>query len=295
MADEFLSNADQQKAVEYLDKTLGTWIKWVAGILVLFFGYLEIQNAPLDKITQAFDDSSFTKLGLYIFFAGWALGATDDTRIQTTVYALDPNGGKLGSREFVGIGLFLIMFASLFLVHEHLIWFQVALLVFLLTNMWTYSVIIMSRAEPMIRKSAEHYLVKRDYCRYMKLYCAIEYLTGGWQRRRFLTLLALALVQLLVAIFLSFGQIPQAVAGVPVGGTTVGAMAGYVPSALFVIYVILSEAWMKIYRFKVFADFETLDEVEEHFKLTKERAIDLPPINYANLFRRGRSYHEAYR
>lgn len=295
MSETFLSRQDQQKAVEHLDKTLAKWIQWVAAVLLTFFGYLEFRNAPLDKITEAFQATSITKLGLFIFFAGWALGATHDTRIQTEAYALDPDGGKIGSREFVGIALFLIVFTSLFLLHEQLIWFQACVLALICLNMWTYSVVVMGRAKTIIERSAMHYEKEKDYSRYLKLYCAVEYLLGSWQRRRFIWLFCLALTQLGVAIYLTYFGMPAAAAQLAIGGVKVSELAGYIPSGMFVIYVVVSEAWMKIYRFKIFADYETIDEIYEHFRVQRQPGTDLPVLNLDNLFKREVSQHTSYR
>jgi hypothetical protein len=102
-------------------------------------------------------------------------------------------------------------------------------------------------------------------------------------------------MQLGVAAALMF---PQVRATLPVGqinGVTYAKLIGYLPSALFLFYVVVSEVWIKIYRFKVFADFETIEETHEHFRVQKKPKLDLPPIDVSNLFKRKMSPHASYR
>lgn len=274
---------------------LGKYIRWVAAILLVSFSFLELENAPIDKITAAFDENSFTKLGLFLLFAAWATGATDDTRIQSTAYIRDPKAGKIGIQEVLGILLFLPVFTGLFLLHEYLFWFQLALLVFVCVNMWTYSVAVMDRASSIIEASKEHSLKTKDYKAYLKLYCAVEYLTGNWQRKRFIALFLLALVQVIIAAWLEFFGLPEAVAQIGFKGVSGLILASYLPSVLFVVYVLTSEIWIRIYRYKIFSDFETIDVVAEHFRMTKQRNVTLPEIDTTNLFRRQVSPNRNYR
>lgn len=295
MTDQPISLEDQKKAVEHLDRILARWIKWVAAILVTGFSFLEFRNAPLGDIANVFQDTALTKLGLFILFIAWAFGATDDTKIQTTAYGYDPHGGRLGLAEFAGIAVFLIIFGGLFALHTYPVYFQLFLLVFVCTNMWTYSVIVMGRCRSIIENSAKLYAEEGDYARYMKLYCAVEYLLGGWQRRRFIILFVLALLQLGVSTALTYTPVLAYLPDGEINGITMAKLSVYLPSALFVFYVIVSEVWIKIYLFKVFADFETIEETHEHFRVQRKPKTDLPPIDASNLFKRKLSPHPSYR
>lgn len=289
------SDVEQKKAVSHLDTTLAKYIRWVAAILLASFSFLALEEAPIKSITEAFDANSFTKFGLFLLFAAWATGATDDTRIQTTAYTRDPKAGKIGIQELVGILLFIPIFTGLFLLHEQLFWFQLALLVFICVNMWTYSVVVMDRASTIIEASKVHSLKNKDYKAYMKLYCAVEYLTGNWQRKRFMALFFLALIQLLIAGALKYLGVPEAISQRSFKGVDGVTLASYLPSVLFVVYVLTSEIWIRVYRYKIFSDFETIDAVAEHFKMAKQRNVDLPSIDTTNLFRRSISPNRNYR
>ena len=289
------SDVEQEKAVSHLDTMLAKYIRWVAAILLASFSFLALEDAPIATITSAFDQDSFTKFGLFLLFAAWATGATDDTRIQTTAYTRDPKAGKLGAQEIVGILLFLPIFTGLFLLHEYLFWFQLALLIFICVNMWTYSVAVMDRAASIIEASKEHSLKTKDYKAYMKLYCAVEYLTGNWQRKRFVALFLIALLQVVVAGLIEFTDVLARARPYTFKEVPGDVLLSFLPSVLFVVYVLVSEVWIRIYRYKIFSDFETVDAMAEHFRMTKQRNIKLPEIDTTNLFRRKVSPNRNYR
>ncbi len=275
---------EQKRGVDRISGRVTRIIQGFGFLVASAFAFLELQNAPIDKITQAFDAHSFTKMGLFIFFFGWLIGAQDDTDIQRKAFKLDPGEGGFGGHEYLGMLVFFFVFVALFLLHEHLFWFQLALAAFVLTNMWTYSVVIMRKSNGMIRQTQEKLQHDVDNFGYFQLYAATEYLTGRWQRRRFLSLFALALIQLVVAGYLKFVGIPGFAVSWSMSGVSGDRLLAYVPSVLFIGYVLVSESWMKIYRFKILSDFETLEQMREYFRLSRLKGVDLPAINYDNLF-----------
>lgn len=80
----------QEMGLTSLSKLVIRLIQVIAGVLAMTFGYLQLQNAPIDRFTEAFDADSPTKFGLFLFFIGWFYGATHDTEIQEMAYKLDP-------------------------------------------------------------------------------------------------------------------------------------------------------------------------------------------------------------
>lgn len=284
----------QQKAVERLTSMLGLIIQALAALLTVTFGYLEFQNAPLDKITQAFDQGSLMKLGLFLFFTGWAIGAWDDIKVQKFVYSLDPAEGKIGIKEWSGIILFILVFVALFFTHDKPIFFQSILLALILTNMWTYSDVILKRSSDMLLASRDYYTEERDNISLFKLYSAHEYLYGSWQRRRFYTLLMLAILQLISAILVEKSGLNTIFSGIQIKGVRGDTIFAYLPAGLFVLYVITSELWMKIYRFRIFSEFRALDQMRMHFTVSKKKGAEALAFNIDNLFKRSIGMHGNY-
>jgi hypothetical protein len=272
------SSAVQKQSVERLNRLVIRLIQIVAGLLAVAFAYLELQNAPLDRLTRAFDADSPTKLGLFLFFTSWFYGATHDTEIQAAVYKYDPGEGELGLKEFAGIGAFILFFAALFLLHERLVVFQLLLTVFIICNICTWR-IILSRTSSIIARSAEHYRASRDNGGWAKLAVVVDYMDGRWQRRRFRLLFVLCLVQIAAAVLVATGVVTRLIGGVTINGVPGEALAAYLPGTLFVIFVIISSLWMSIYRIKVFSDLKTIDHLDHYFAINRQRGVEPPQIS----------------
>lgn len=274
----------EERSVDWLAANVVRWIRAVALVLGSTVAFLEIWNAPLDRITQTFDNSALMKIGLVIFFFGWWWGATHDTEIQYEGYCRDPKKGKIGLEEAAGIIVFIAVFSLLFVLHDRLVWFQAFLLLFILVNTWTWR-IIFRRTIPMIEASARKFAAaeSRDIGSLVKLLVVVQYMNGPWQRRRFLALILLAALQVVVALLVQAGSITSYVAGVSARGVPAAVLIGYLPGTLFILYVLISEIWMKIYRIKVFSDLETIDYVDRCFSISKRRDAKLPEPHLASL------------
>lgn len=285
--------AAEQQSLERLARLLIRLIQAVAALLAVAFAYLELQNAPIDRLTQAFDAHSPTKLGLFLFFAGWFYGATHDTEIQASAYKLNPGEGGIGAKEVGGIVAFLAFFILLFLMHERLVVFQALLTGFILINIagWRQ---ILSSARPIISRSEEHYISTRDNGGWAKLSIVVDYMNGRWQRRRFAVLVLLCLVQLAVAFLAQAGILGRLLAGSTFNGVPGERLAAYLPGSLFVVYVVISEVWMKIYRVKAFSDLKTVEHLDRYFAITRQRGLPLPPIEVKGLTDRSVTLNENY-
>lgn len=281
-----VSAADsEERGFDRLAAMMVRWIKAVAILLGSTVTFLEVRNAPLDRLTQSFDNSALMKIGLVIFFFAWLWGATNDTEIQRQGYCRDPKKGRVGAEEIFGILVFVAVFSMLFVLHDRLIWFQGFLLLFIVVNTWTWRVIF-RRTIPMIKSSYRKFLGEAatvDNCSLAKLLVVVQYMNGPWQRRRFLALILLSLVQLLAAFLVASGSLAGLVAGSMIRGVPGEVLVGYLPGTLFIVYVLISEVWMKLYRVKVFSDLETIDYLESHFLLSKRRDEGLPKPHLAKL------------
>ena len=159
------------------------------------------------------------------------------------------------------------------------------LLAFIILNVGTYR-IILNRVDDMARDSESEYLDPKDknYFSYMKLYCLMGYLRGSWQAKRFKVLIVLAFLQVLVAITTYTDVYAGLFSDRPVAGSSLYVYVEYLPSILFLVYVFISEAWMKIYRYKIRSDYVTIDLMREHFGIQKKQNAKLPPLDLSGLF-----------
>jgi hypothetical protein len=275
------------EAMERLAQNVVRWIKLVAWIMGLGGVSYWLLNAPIERFTQDIDNTALMKVGLGIFFFGWLWGATNDTKIQKIGYCTDPGDAKFGLKEGAGIVVFLAVFISLFVLHTYLILFQLVLFVFIVVNFWTWRVIF-DRTREMIDTSYRMFVASdaesRGNCSLAKLLVVVQYMNGPWQRRRFITLIALAALQVAVAILVMRGTLAPLTERFSFRGVSGNVLLGYLPGILFILYVLISEIWMKIYRIKVFADINTIDYLEAHFTISKQRQAGLPRPHLAGTF-----------
>jgi hypothetical protein len=109
-------------------------------------------------------------------------------------------------------------------------------------------------------------------------------MNGSWQRRCFSTLIGLAALQVPLAALVASGRLAPFAAGFSVNGVRGDVLFGYLPGALFILYVLISEIWMKVYRIRIFSDLETVDRLESHFTLARRRDCPLPTPHLAGAF-----------
>lgn len=283
-APEIPSEAEEAK--ERLARNVIRWIKVIGWGMGLTVASIEILNAPYDRLTRNFDNTALMKVGLLIFFFGWLWGATNDTEIQRVGYCATPND-RLGLKEAGGILLFLAVFVALFVLHDNLVWFQLFLLAFILVNTVTWRIVFnftLDTINTSYAKLRNTGTESRGNCSLAKLLVVVQYMNGPWQRRRFVTLIILAILQVAAALLVSRGTLAPYVGGLSVHGVSGAVLLGYAPGVLFVLYVLISEIWMKIYRIKVFAELNTIDEFERHFVVSKRREADLPTPHLAGHF-----------
>ena len=276
----------QQQGAKDLIAFAEHWIKLVAIILAAGVGYLQFRDSQLKGFAEAVDNTTLIKLGLCIFFIGWGWGALDDTRIQGRGYKKDPELGKVRLKQWIAMGLFLALFVTLFLIPHLPGWFQLTLLAFIGVNMWTWRVIF-DRTRPLIAETHGECTASsgsRNLISLAKLLLVVEYMNGPWQRRRFLTLIAFAAVQVPIALLVDFGYLPPLGAGTSLYGVSGDVLIGYLPGFLFILYVLVSEIWMKVYRIRIYADLRTADWLDAHFSLSKQRDCPLPEPHLAGTF-----------
>lgn len=262
------------------------WIKLVAIVLAAGVGYLEFRNAQLQGFAAAVDNTTLIKFGLCIFFIGWGWGALDDTRIQARGYKSDPELGRIAPKQWVGIVLFLTLFVTLFVIPHLPGWFQLTLLGLISVNMWTWRVIF-DRTRPLIAETHSECTASsgsRSLISLAKLLLVVEYMNGPWQRRRFITLITFAAAQVPIAFLVASGHLPPLGAGTSLYGVPGDVLIGYLPGLLFILYVLVSEIWMKVYRIRIFADLRTAEWLEGHFSLAKQRDCPLPEPHLVGTF-----------
>ena len=276
----------EERGVKELADYAVHWIRLAAIVLGGAVGYLEFRNAQLHGFAQAVDNTTLVKVALVIYFIGLGWGALDDTRIQKRGYRNDPELGKIGFRERAGMVLFLGLFGTLLFIPDRPGWFQLTLLALICVNFWTWRVIF-DRTRAVIDATYRECVSatgSRNTANLAKLLLVVEYMNGPWQRRRFFTLIGLAAVQVPIAFLAEAGRLAPLPMGRSLFGVPGVVLIGYLPGLLFIGYVLVSEIWMKVFRVRNFSDLITIDWLEAHFTLGKQRDCPLPTPHLVSTF-----------
>ena len=284
----------QESALERLSRLVVRLIQIVAVGLALSFGYLEWQNTPIDRLVRVFGPDSPTKFGLFLFFTAWIYGATQDTEIQKHGYRLDPGEGSLGLREIGGVFGFLFFFSIIFLFHEQLVIFQILLTIFILVDVVSRRLVLI-RAGPIIERTFEYYSKLPDNRCVAKLAIVVDYMNGRWQKRRYIALMILCLLQIALAVLVRSGVLAQSVSGMTFNGAAGDLLVAYIPGVMFVGFVLISETWMNVYRLRAVSDMKTIDYLHHYFSLNRHRGAGLPSVAVKPLFDMSTSLNENYR
>ena len=96
---------------------------------------------------------SLAKIGLCVLLVGMGGGARLDANIQFRILADDLDHAEVKLRHRLGSVVFFAVCLCLFFFHEELVLFQALVLLFVMIDAWTFSVLIMDRLEEHIRET----------------------------------------------------------------------------------------------------------------------------------------------
>ena len=180
-----------------------TLIKWLAGILVLIFGWLQFNGLPIGEIVGSVSGDLLVKLALCIYYLSWAAGTFNDVDEQETAYAEAPTQGHL-PRNGILISICVAAVFGLLCYVPSAKAFSVVLAIFLALNVLGY-VYVLKIVGPIAEKSKAQYLKDEDHRSVIKLDIVWRYMSGPWQWFRF----AYGFVAVGVVLAASFSRLPQ--------------------------------------------------------------------------------------
>lgn len=252
--------------INSLASRLTQLVNWVAAAIAATFTWLAVRDAPLDKVTEAFDENSITKIALVFYFIGWVRGATADIEIERKVYVRGL--AEIGLKAIGGILLFVAVYFALNYFHDRIVLFQAILLGFVATNYATWRLILFE-ARDMARSSEQTYIELNDNICLEKLHIVNAYMGGRWQTRRFITLAISAGLQLAIALLLTETDVARSVAGFSLNGAPAPRLLPHVPGLLFLAHVLLSEGWMFSMRGRAFAELDLIDGLNKRYRFVR--------------------------
>ena len=214
-------------------RTTRTVISWLAGILVIIFGWLEFRDIQIGQIVGSVSGDLLVKIALCIYYLSWVAGTINDVDEQETAYAEAPSQGKVPWKGIVVAVVVAAVFALLCYVNSAKI-FSLVLAGFLVINVLGY-LYILAIISPTITKSRTQYVEQGDHCSLIKLEIVWKYMGGKWQWYRF----AFGFAAIGVVMAASFSRLPQLLNSVYPAIPTENYLALSV-----LLYVITFEGWI---------------------------------------------------
>jgi len=233
------------------------WIKFLAGVLAFFFGWLKLKGVAIGPMTTDTFASFLLKASLVIYYFSWVFGASLDAKDQALVYLTAPNKEQLPKE---GIGLMIamaIVFGALCYVDTYR-QFAAVLGFFWFINIiaWRYLVIKLLRKP--ITISYDIYSSYINYIELEKLKIVKQYIDGPWQWWRFV----IGAFMIGGINFLLYTNLPARL----VLYTDIVSIQ-FVPAFSIFLFVFSVELWIWIMRIKRRISLNALENLAENYVL----------------------------
>lgn len=254
------------------DDELGPLWSWalraigvMATVLAALFAWVQLREIPLPPI-ESVEPTYVRRIALAVYYACWVAGSTMDANIQKEVYRRDPDNGKVPREALLAV-------VGLFAVAVLLLWasdsdesVSLALVPFFIVCVVGWRVLV-RRVSPIIAATAQAYQEGGHYHRLEQLGVVDRYMRGRWQWVR------LGVLALLVAItnVMAFSPVARAWVASHVAGvfpaSTSGAIAGLLPVAALVLFILVSEVWMWFFRLRTAVALRTIADLATRYSL----------------------------
>jgi hypothetical protein len=254
------------------DDELGPLWNWalraigvMATVLAALFAWVQLREIPLPPI-ESVEPTYVRRIVLAIYYACWVAGSTVDANIQKEVYRRDPVQGKIPREALLAV-------VGLFVVAVLLLWasdsdqsVSLALVPFLIVNVVGWRVLV-RRVSPIITATAQAYEQAEHYHRLEQLGVVDRYMRGRWQWLRFGVLALLVAGTNVMAFSPPVRAWVASYVGAFFPASTSNAIAGLLPVAALVLFVLVSEGWIWVLRLRNAVALRTIADLATRYSL----------------------------
>lgn len=237
--------------------------------LVFFacFSAIQINAISLVKLTMQIDPDVFVRAGLLLYCNAWLFGARLDTSMNEQVFVVDPERGRFPWSFVLILPGFVVLAGALLFVADNVQHLSLALAAFWFVDlgMWWNYVRFM---KPRGLHTAAFYTERRMFPQLEKLkFMLRHYVTLDWQLKRFSCMAVVLLLFLLTAHSEQARDQVHVLLAHVLPGTTAERIVTGLPHALFLVYVLLAEAWSWWMRLKTNQFIRAVDEIKNSYVL----------------------------
>ena len=160
---------------------LANWcIRGATAAIALAFAGFTLKDIPFSAISNA-NPQYFQAILLSIYIWFWAIGTTFDTNIQSSVYLVDPFGGRIRWGSLVAVFSLAAISLVLMLVRFNEFYFSLALFVFTAFDITTWLYLRLSFLPPIIEATRARYKADHDEYGLLQLETVVFLVIGNWK------------------------------------------------------------------------------------------------------------------
>jgi hypothetical protein len=250
--------------------TFANWCIWgVTATIALVFAGITLKDIPFVPAISGANPEYLQSMLLSVYIACWAAGTTMDTKIQTSVYLVDPAGGAVQPASLVAVVVLGLVSVAVLLTRTNELLFSVALTAFTTIDVIAWLYLRYRFLPPIIRATRGKYRTGPNYDHYgvALLEIVTEQIIGNWKWWRQAFLSVIVLLMIIVAVSPSAKDMISSWADGKVPGVPLGSTRPLLPNILLFIFVAVSELWHFALRLRTVISIRVLNQLEDNYAI----------------------------
>jgi len=239
----------------------------VAVALGLLVGYLQIREIKPDLLLTHSTPDIIWRLALILIYWSWVAAINFEIHIQELAYVALPGQGRWPVQLYVGLAVFVLIFAALLTSYGNITHFSVALTCFLLADYgsWLY---LRRFLRSSINESRMYYSNEKMFYELTILSMVEHHVFGRWKWYRFIAGATIVVVADMLAFDHAFRETTASTVQIVCPWLSLSDAIPLFYSMLFLLYVLVMEVWIWVHRIQIQVRLDTLEYLNGRYHLT---------------------------
>jgi hypothetical protein len=162
--------------------TFANWAIWgVTALIAIVFAGITLKDIPIDTAISNTNPVYFQAVLLTIYIWCWAIGTAIDTNAQSSVYLVDPAGGRVRIGAVATIASLAAISLVLLLVRSNELYFALAMAVFTTIDVLGWLYLRYHFLPPIIQATQKKCEYEQDYYGLILLRKVVAQIVGNWK------------------------------------------------------------------------------------------------------------------
>jgi hypothetical protein len=245
--------------------SFANWCIWaVTAAIALVFAGLALKDIPFAAISNT-NPEYFQAIILSVYVWCWAVGTTMDTNLQSSVYLVDPEGGRVRMGSVIAVAGLAVIAIVLLAVRHNELYFSLAMLGFTTTDVLTWLYLRYWFLPPIVEATRKKYEAEHDYYGKILLGTVISQVSGNWKWWRQVILFAVVVLMILVALSPRLKEFVSEEVHAAVSAIAPESMNPLLEDFLLLLFVLVSEVWHFALRLQTYLSIQLLNRMEEEY------------------------------